>query len=435
MSMRRVNRWGLLVALSLAGGCEVAHLPPGADMGPAPRLAQPRRGLIPTVNTAPAVGWPAGATPVAAPGLRVMAFATGLEHPRWLYRLPNGDVLVAETNGPPRTGGGFVAWAMRRIMGRAGAGVASPNRIVLLRDADGDGVAETRATFAAGLNSPFGMALVGERLFIANTDAIVELHYAPGATQADGAPRRLVELPANAPNGHWARNLIAGADGRQLYVTVGSATNVADGGLEAERDRAAIHEVDLATGVRRPFATGLRNANGLAWEPRSGALWTVVNERDELGSDLVPDYLTRVENGAFYGWPWSWYGAHVDARVKPQEPAKVAAARVPDYALGAHTASLGLAFVDAGVLAGRLGESAVIGQHGSWNRRPPSGYKVIAVPFRDGQPDGLPRDVLTGFLNARGEAQGRPVGVIQDGRGNLLVADDVGNVIWRVSPE
>jgi len=350
--------------------------------------------------------------------------------------LPNGDVLVAESNSPPRPKGGLVAWAMEKLMARAGAGVPSPNRITLLRDADGDGIAETRSVFASGLNSPFGMALVGERLFVANTDGVVEFRYVDGALKAEGAPKPLVALPANPPNGHWARNVLASRDGTKLYATVGSSSNVADGGIEAERDRAAIHEIDLATGQRRPFAEGLRNPNGLAWHPRTGALWTVVNERDGLGSDLVPDYLTEVRDGAFYGWPWSYYGSHVDGRVKPQQPERVASARVPDYALGAHTASLGLAFGAPQALGGRFGEAAFIGQHGSWNRRPFAGYRVVAVRLDDeGRPRGLPEDVLTGFLDARGQARGRPVGVAFDAGGALLVADDVGNVIWRVRPE
>jgi glucose/arabinose dehydrogenase len=425
----------VLTLTLLLTGCEVAQHPPGAGMGRDPQLPAPERNLLPTVHVAKAVGWAEGAKPVVASGLKVEPFATGLDHPRWLYLLPNGDVLVAETNAPRKEGAGIRQWVMGKVMARAGAGMPSPNRITLLRDADGDGRAETRSVFAANLNSPFGMALVGERLFVANTDGIVELHYSAGAQQASGPAKPLVSLPANAPNGHWARNIIASADGARLYATVGSTSNIAESGIEAEQDRAAIHEVDLASGTRTLFASGLRNPNGLAWNPRSGALWTVVNERDELGSDLVPDYLTEVQRGAFYGWPYSYYGQHVDARVKPQDPERVASALVPDYALGAHTASLGLAIGTAGALGGRFGEAAFIGQHGSWNRRPFSGYKVIAVPFIDGRPQGEPQDVLTGFLDGNGRAQGRPVGVLLDARGALLVADDVGNVIWSVRPE
>ncbi len=427
----------MLAGAALLAGCETAQLPPDAGYGAHPTLPPAEHSLLPTAHVAKAVGWPAGGGPRPASGLAVGAFARDLDHPRWLAVLPNGDVLVAESNSPPRPLHGLKAWAMKILMGRAGAGVPSPNRLVLLRDADGDGVAETRSTFAENLNSPFGMALVGERLFVANTDGIVEFHYTPGALTVDGPPKPLVDLPANPPNQHWARNLIASRDGRELYVTVGSSSNVAEGGLEAERDRAAIHVVDIAARTRRPFATGMRNPNGLAWNPRTGALWAVVNERDELGSDLVPDYLTAVVDGAFYGWPWSYYGAHVDTRVKPPQPSRVASARVPDYALGAHTASLGLAFGDAQALGGRFGaDVAFIGQHGSWNRRPLAGYRVIAVRFdANGHPQGLPEEVLTGFLDAKGRAQGRPVGVALDAKGALLVADDVGNAIWRLRPE
>ncbi len=426
----------MVVLSALAGGCEVAQLPAEAGTGATPELPAPKRSLLPTLHVATAIGWQEGRRPTAARGLAVEAFATGLTHPRWLYQLPNGDVLVAETNSPPREGGGIRQWVQGKVMKRAGAAVPSPDRITLLRDADGDGRAETRSVFVAiGLRSPFGMALVGERFFVANTDGIVEFRYRDGSLTLAGEPRRVVDLPANAPNGHWARNLIASADGRHLYVTVGSATNIADAGIDTERDRAAIHEVDLATGQRRLFASGLRNPNGLAWEPERGKLWTVVNERDEIGSDLVPDYLTEVKDGAFYGWPWSYYGQHIDERVRPLNPGAVAAARTPDYALGAHTASLGLAIGDSSVLGGRFGHAAYVGQHGSWNRRPFSGYKVVAVPFEAGRPTGKPLDVLTGFLDANGNAQGRPVGVLVQRSGTLLVADDVGDVIWRVRPE
>jgi glucose/arabinose dehydrogenase len=308
-------------------------------------------------------------------------------------------------------------------MKRAGAAVPSANRITLLRDADGDGVAETRSAFLEGLNSPFGMALVGDTLYVANTDAVVRFDYQTGQTRISGSGTKLVDLPAGPRNHHWTKNLIASRDGKKLYVTVGSNSNVAEHGMEEEAGRAAIWEVDIASGRHRVMATGLRNPNGLGWEPHSGALWTVVNERDEIGSDLVPDYLTSVRDGAFYGWPYSYYGQHVDERVEPQRPDLVAMAVKPDYALGAHVAPLGLAFSKDG---------AFIGQHGSWNRRPPSGYNVVFVPFRDGKPAGLPVEVLWGFLSPEGEAYGRPVGVALDRRGALLVADDVGNAVWRL---
>jgi glucose/arabinose dehydrogenase len=416
----------LVAALATAGCGEVARLPDAAVTGPDPRLPAPQKTLVPTVHIAPAKGWSAGAKPQAAAGTEVAAFARDLDHPRWLYVLPNGDVLVAETNAPPKPedGKGIKGWAMKKVMKRAGAGVPSPNRILLLRDADGDGVAETRSVFLDGLNSPFGMALVGRDFYVANTDSVVRYAYTPGATSLSGAGTKIVDLPGGPINHHWTKNLIASTDGSKLYVTVGSNSNAAENGVEKEKGRAAIWEVDAATGRHRVFASGLRNPNGLGWEPESGALWTVVNERDELGSDLVPDYLTSVKDGAFYGWPYSYYGAHVDERVKPQRPDLVGKAIAPDYALGPHVAALGLAVTQGGMY---------VGEHGSWNRKPFSGYKVVFIPFSGGKPSGPPRDVLTGFLSPEGDAYGRPVGVAFDGRGGLLVADDVGNAIWRVT--
>src|SRR5262245_32776114 len=425
-----------LVPLLLAGCGDTAQLPPQADMGPDPTLPAPNRTLIPTVNVAPAVGWPNGGMPVAAPGLAVNAFAGGLDHPRWLYVLPNGDVLVAETNAPARAEeeSGVVGWIEGLIMNRAGAGVASANRITLLRDADGDGVAETRTVFLKGLNSPFGMALIGHDFYVANTDAILRFPYQGSETEITTPGEKVADLPAGQLNHHWTKNLITSPDGTKLYATVGSNSNVAENGIDREYQRACILEVDLATRKVRVFASGLRNPNGMAWQKDTGALWTVVNERDELGSDLVPDYMTSVKDGGFYGWPYSYYGQHVDARVEPQKPELVAQAIVPDYALGNHTASLGLAFSEGTLLPENLREGAFVGQHGSWNRDPHSGYKVIFVPFKGGQPSGAPVDILTGFLSGDDEAQGRPVGVVIDRSGALLVADDVGNVIWRVAP-
>jgi glucose/arabinose dehydrogenase len=426
----------ILLPLLLAACGDVAKLPPGADVGPKPTLPEPNETLIPTVNIAPAEGWQDGAMPVPAPGLAVNEFASGLDHPRWLLVLPNGDVLVAESNAPPRPEeeSGFMGWITGLILGRAGAAVPSANRITLLRDSDGDGVAETRTAFLTDLNSPFGMALVGDDLYVANTDAILRFPYEEGATEITADGEKITDLPAGSLNHHWTKNLIASRDGKRLYATVGSNSNVGENGLDREHDRARILEVDLATRKVRPFATGLRNPNGMAWEPKTGALWTVVNERDELGSDLVPDYLTSVQDGGFYGWPYSYFGQHVDTRVEPQKPDLVAKAIHPDYALGNHTASLGLAFSEGNLLPDDLREGAFIGQHGSWNRDPPSGYKVIFVPFKDGRPSGLPVDVLTGFLDEEENAQGRPVGVAIDRRGALLVADDVGNAVWRVVP-
>ena len=425
--------FGMLV---LAGCGDTATLPTKAGMGPNPTLPPPNPSLIPTVNIAPATGWPTGAAPTPAPGLTVSAFATGLDHPRWLYVLPNGDVLVAETNAPPRPkdATGIRGWFMKRIMKRAGAAVPSANRISLLRDADGDGTAETRTVFLQGLNSPFGMALVGRDLYVANTDAIVRFPYKDGITQIAERGTKVTDLPAGPINHHWTKNIIASRDGSRLYATVGSNSNVAERGMDKEERRAAILEVNPANGESRVYASGLRNPNGLDWQPQSGELWTAVNERDEIGSDLVPDYMTVVKEGAFYGWPYSYFGQHVDERVKPARPDLVAQAVVPDYALGAHTASLGLVFYDAELLPERYANGAFIGQHGSWNRNPPSGYRVIFVPFTEGRPAGLPEDVLTGFLDRDGNALGRPVGVAVDKAGALLVADDVGNVVWRVTP-
>jgi glucose/arabinose dehydrogenase len=373
--------------------------------------------------------------PRGALGTRVAAFARDLDHPRWLYVLPNGDVLVAETNAPPKPedGRGIKGWVMGQVMKTAGADVQSANRITLLRDTDGDGEADQRSVLLEGLNSPFGMALVGGDLYVANTDAVLRFPYAAGDTRITAPGIRVVDLPAGPINHHWTKNLIASPDGKKLYVTVGSNSNVGERGMEAEADRAAIWEVDTRTGAHRIFASGLRNPNGLAWEPLSGVLWAVVNERDELGSDLVPDYMTSVRDGGFYGWPYSYYGQHVDERVKPPQPERVARAIAPDYALGPHTASLGLASSAGSLLPAPFTDGMFIGQHGSWNRRPHSGYKVIFVPFEKGKPSDAPVNVLTGFLSPDGSAYGRPVGVVLDKQGALLVADDVGNVVWRVT--
>ncbi len=425
------------LTLSVVACGDVATLPEKADTGPRPTLPPPKPTLIPTVNVAPARGWPAGAAPIAATGLAVSAYASGLDHPRWLHVLPNGDVLVAEANAPAKKEGapsGVKGWFMKVFMKRAGAGAPSADRITLLRDADGDGIAEKQSVFLGGLHSPFGMALIGNTLYVANTDAILRFPYADGATQINAIGEKVVDLPAGLINHHWTKNVIASRDGSHLYVTVGSNSNVGENGLEHEVSRAAILEIDPATGRSRVFASGLRNPNGLAWQPQSGLLWTTVNERDEIGSDLVPDYMTSVKDGGFYGWPYSYYGQHVDVRVKPPRPEIVAKAIAPDYALGAHTGSLGLVFSEKNYLAERFASGAFIGQHGSWNRKPRSGYKVIFVPFANGRPSGEPEDVLTGFISPDGEAYGRPVGLAIDRAGALLVADDVGNMVWRVKP-
>ena len=423
-----------LIAAGLSACAGQAKEPISVGYGPSPELPEPASNLVPTVNIAEAVGWPTGEMPVPAAGLTVTAFASGLDHPRWLYVLPNGDVLVAETNGPPRPedSDGIRGFVMKQVMAKAGAGVPSANRITLLRDTDGDGVADERHVFLEGLNSPFGMELVDDTFYVANTDAIVAFPYEEGATSIDTPGRLVTELPAGPINHHWTKNITVSEDGTKLYATVGSNSNIAENGLAAEEGRAAIWEVDIATGEKRLFATGLRNPNGLDWNPVSGALWTAVNERDELGNNLVPDYMTSVQDGAFYGWPWSYYGQTVDTRVKPQNPDMVAKAIAPDYALGSHTASLGLEFADGLKLGPQYASGVFIGQHGSWNRKPRSGYKVVFVPFDGAMPSGDPVDVLTGFLSGD-KALGRPVDVATASDGALLVTDDVGNAIWRVS--
>jgi glucose/arabinose dehydrogenase len=427
--MRPTRFLVLLTCLFAATACaERSQLTREQATGPDPVLPEPTQKVVPTVSVAPAKGWPSGQKPVAPDGRSVTAFATGLEHPRWVYVLPNGDVLVAETNAPerPEDGKGLKARVMKFFQKKAGAGVPSANRITLLRDADGDGIAETKSVFLENLSSPFGMALVGDLLYVANTDAVVRFPYKKDETKIAAAGEKVVDLPAGPRNHHWTKNLIANRDGTKLYVTVGSNSNVAEHGMEEEDGRAAIWEIDPKAGSHRIFASGLRNPNGLAWEQKTGALWTVVNERDELGNDLVPDYLTSVKDGAFYGWPYSYYGSNVDKRVEPQRPDLVAKAIKPDYSLGSHVAALGLAMTPDG---------AYVGQHGSWNRKPLSGYNVVFIPFKDGKPSGKPpAEVLTGFLSPEREAYGRPVGVALDRRGGLLVADDVGNAVWRLAP-
>jgi glucose/arabinose dehydrogenase len=428
--------WMGVLALPLSACNEQDTVSAEQTFGPSPTLPAPQHSWIPTVNVATATGWPSGGKPTAANGMAVNAFATGLDHPRTVYVLPNGDVLVAETNAPPKPddGSGFKLWATRLVMGRAGANTPSANRITLLRDANGDGVAETKTVFIEGLNSPFGMVLVGDDFYVADSDAILKFPYHTGDTRITAPGVKLADLPAGRINHHWTKDLTASPDGTKLYATVGSNSNVGDNGIAAETNRAAVLEVDRASGSWRVFASGLRNPNGPSFQPQSGALWVTVNERDELGNDLVPDYMTSVQDGAFYGWPYSYYGQHVDDRVSPPRPNLVAKAIPPDYALGAHTASLGLTFNTGNLFPADMAGGAFVGQHGSWNRKPRAGYKVIFVPFTNGKPSGEPQDVLTGFLSDKGEAQGRPVGVKIDKQGALLVADDVGNAVWRVTP-
>ncbi len=424
------------LALTLAACSEKADVPIEQGYGPQPTLPEPKSSWIPTINIAIANRWPMGERPTAADGFSVAALASGLDHPRTLFVLPNGDVLVTETNAPakPDDGNGIRGWVQKKVMSRAGANTPSANRITLLRDADGDGKAETKSVFIENLNSPFGMALVGNDFYVADTDAIMKFTYRDGDMKITTPGVKVADLPGGTINHHWTKDLVASPDGTKLYATVGSNSNVGENGMEAEKNRAGILEIDIATGSSRVFASGLRNPNGPSWQPQSGALWVAVNERDEIGSDLVPDYMTSVKDGGFYGWPYSYFGQHVDVRVSPQRPDLVAKAIVPDYALGPHTASLGLTFYQGDLFPESFKNGAFVGQHGSWNRNPRSGYKVIFVPFKDGMPSGKPQDILTGFLNDKGEARGRPVGVKIDKQGALLVADDVGNVVWRVTP-
>ncbi len=406
---------------------------PPSSMGAAPTLLPPTTRLIPTLRIAAATGWPAGGKPTAAHGLSVQAFATGLQHPRWLYTLPNGDVLVAETNAPPRPadGKGIRGRIMKAAQAKAGAGSATANRITLLRDADGDGVAEIAGPFLDGLNSPFGMALVGSTLYVANTDAVLGFPYHAGdlqilaGNQGRGPAGRSDQSPLDEEHSGQPRRPLSLCDDRIQQQ------------CRRKRDRSRRRSrIDLADrprdGRKRIFCNGTAQSDGMAWEPDTGALWTVVNERDELGNDLVPDYLTSVQDGAFHGWPYSYYGQHVDRRVKPGNEALVARAVIPDYALGAHVAALGLVAATHAALPSQFRNGMFVGEHGSWNRQPLVGYKVVFIPFANGKPAGMPVDVLTGFVNAAGGAMGRPVGVTLDSRGALLVADDVGNTIWRV---
>ncbi|BCI72254.1 hypothetical protein SUS17_3851 [Sphingomonas sp. S17] len=413
---------------------DTARLSVDQVAGKQPMISAPREQVIPTVNIAKPVGWAQGAKPQVAAGLAIQPFATGLDHPRWLYQLPNGDVLVAETNSPPRPAAGITQRVMNFFLGRAGAAVPSANRITLLRDTNGDGVADRKTAFMTGLNSPFGMVLFDGYLYIADNDALVRVPYREGETQMTAKPEKVVPL---APAGnHWARNVIAAEDGKTLYVSVGSASNIAENGMAAEKNRAAILQVWPKDKYWRIYAAGLRNPVGMALNPINNRLWTVVNERDMLGSDLAPDYLTQIELGDHFGWPWYYWGGYPDDRVEPANPALQQYVKRPDYALGPHVAALGLTFSQGAKLGDRYARGAFIGEHGSWNRKPASGYKVAFVPFGANGfpvPGAKPIDVVSGFLDAKGEAQGRPVGVIVDKAGGLLVADDVGNVVWRVS--
>ncbi len=427
--MKRLVIACALLLAACAGEAPPVDVTYGAD----PQLPSPSGGL-PVVNPATAVGWPDGAAPVAPAGFTVQRFADGLDHPRWIYVLPNGDVLVAESSTEAQQGGGIMGWIRNSVQRRAGALSESPDRIMLLRDTDRDGVVDARHVFAEDLNQPFGMVLVGDYFYVANTDAVVRFRYTPNSVRVPGRPETILELPHNAgDNGHWTRNLIANEAGTKIYVSVGSVSNAGDSGMAVEEGRAAIWEFNPDGSEARIFASGLRNPVGMDWAPGTSALWVAVNERDMLGDNLVPDYMTSVQDGGFYGWPYYYWGDNRDDRIDIPANVRLQAPLTPDYALGAHTASLGLHFYAFDAFPERYWNGAFVGQHGSWNRSERVGYKVIFVPFSQGAPSGRPEDFLTGFLNERGEAQGRPVGVAMDQTGALLVADDVGNIIWRVS--
>ena len=404
-----------------------------ADYGPSPELVEPHKSLVPVVRPAKAVGWPEGQTPSPASGLAINAFVGGLDHPRWLYVLPNGDVLVAESNAPEGSGlcSEFKNFAAGVVLNFSGARTPSADRITLHRDTNGDGVADESHVFAAGLHSPFGMALIGNHLYIANADALLRFPYRPGQTALTESPEVIAELPSGR-NHHWTKNILPTPDGRGLFITVGSNSNVGECGPEVEEGRAAIHRLDLENGSLELFAHGLRNPNGMAVEPSTNALWTVVNERDELGSDLVPDYTTTVSRGDFFGWPYVYFGDKPQPDLDSRWSGSYPAAKTPDYALGAHTASLDIQFTYESALPEKWRGGMMVSQHGSWNRHPVSGYRVIYIPFENGKPSGDPIEVVGGFLDAEGHARGRPAGMALDGTGALLIADDVGNVIWRV---
>ncbi len=431
--------WSVVVgvassALTMAACDHGPTVAADARYGANPQLPAPHHALIPTVKFARPVGWSAGETPTAPAGFKVAAFAAGFAHPRWLYVLPNGDVLVAETNGPAHPPpSGLRGVAEKLVVGAVGADVPSANRIVLLRDTADRGVADVRTVFLKGLNSPFGMTLVGDQLYVADTDALLRFPYKTGETAITAPGVKVVDLPGGPIDHHWTKNVVASPDGARLYVTVGSNSNVGENGMAAERGRAAVWVVDAASGQARVLASGIRNPNGLDFEPTTGVPWAVVNERDELGDELVPDYLTSIRDGGFYGWPYSYWGQHIDVRVKPPRPDLVKTALTPDYSLSSHVAPLGLTFYRGDAFPSDWRGGAYIGEHGSWNRSTLTGSKVAFVPFAGGKPAGAPRDFLTGFLSAKGDAHGRPVGVVEDKSGALLVADDVGGVVWRVS--
>jgi glucose/arabinose dehydrogenase len=439
-SLGRILSLALIPTMALAlAGCENDDATdPKDQMGPNPKLPEARQYLVPPMNVAKVVGWQKDEKPSVPADLQISAYATGFKHPRFVYTLPNGDVLVVESGAPPAASvkrpKDFIMGLLQSLATSGGGGDDKPgNRITLLRDADGDGAPETRSVFLDNLNSPFGVALVGNDFYVANTDAIVRYPYTDGETKIAAAGVTLTPLPGGPIDHHWTKSLTASPDGALLYVGVGSNSNITENGIQAEENRAAIWEVDRSTGRWRIFASGLRNPNGLTWEPTTKALWAVVNERDELGPNLVPDYMTSVKDGAFYGWPYSYYGQHVDARVQPQRPDLVAKAIAPDYALSSHVAPLGMVFDTGASLPAAYRGGAFVGEHGSWNRPQLNGYKVVFVPFKDGRPDGMAKDIVTGFLDVKNQARGRPVGLALNKAGDLLIADDVGNTVWRVT--
>jgi len=432
---KKTFRTGSALALLLAvAACNQKIASPSTQYGANPVLPNPHQYLLPPMQVPPGIGWKQGAAPIVPAGLKIKAFASGFEHPRMVYTLPNGDVLVVETNGPaapiyrPKD---YIAGEVKAMSGSARPG---GNRITLLRDTTGDGLPNVRTVFIDHLNSPFGVVLVGNEIYVADTDAILRYSYVPGETRIASSGVKLTDLPAGPIDHHWTKSLTASPDGSKLYVGVGSNSNITENGIAAETGRAAIWEVDRQTGLKRIYASGLRNPTGVAFEPQTGKLWAIVNERDEIGPNLVPDYLTAVRDGGFYGWPYSYFGQHVDVRVEPQRPDLVTKAISPDYALSSHVAPLGMIFIQNSSLPSHYRSGVFISEHGSWDRSPLNGYKVVYVPFQNGRPSGSPQDVVTGFLTRdQAKAMGRPVGLSFDRTGALLIADDVGNTVWRVS--
>ncbi|HEV2594369.1 MAG TPA: sorbosone dehydrogenase family protein [Sphingomicrobium sp.] len=431
--MTRLRIGLALLSIAVMGGCAKSGGDPSKQYGPNPVLPEPHQYLLPPMSVPKEIGWSAGETPTVPTGMRIEAIATGLMHPRMVYVLPNGDILVAETNGPGTKPFRVKDYIQGKVKARAGAAAKGANRITLLRDTNGDGKPDVRTTFVDHLHSPFGMVLVGDTFYVANTDSIVAFHYTPNATTLTGPPVHLADLPAGPINHHWTKSLTASPDGSKLYVGVGSNSNITENGLDVEQGRAAIYEVDRLTGAKRIYASGVRNPTGLAFEPGTNILFAIANERDEIGPDLVPDYLTSIRPGGFYGWPYSYWGQHVDVRVHPQNPEMVAKAIKPDYGLSSHVATLGIAFSAGERLSPAFASGAFIGEHGSWDRSPLNGYQVIYVPFVGGMPSGKPVPVVTGFLGKNGTVRGRPVGLALDRTGALIIADDAGNTVWRVS--